>query len=111
MTKYCKDILKDKPRACKKHKQACQRFLDDLKKSKTKDFPYKFDEKKANRFLAWMRLFKHTKGVLARQYIEPAPIQKFIFGNIYGWVDKKTGYRRFKKAYWQVGRRTQNHNL
>ena len=33
------------------------------------------------------------------------PIQRFIFGNIYGWIHKDTGYRRFTKAYWQVGRK------
>nr|WP_206155530.1 terminase TerL endonuclease subunit [Caldanaerobacter subterraneus] len=52
-----------------------------------------------------MRLFKHTKGVLAGQRIEPHIIQKFVFGNIYGWVHKDTGLRRFKKAYWQVARK------
>jgi len=52
-----------------------------------------------------MRLFKHRKGVLKGQHIDPHIIQKFVFGNIYGWVHKDTGYRRFNKAYWQVGRK------
>jgi phage terminase large subunit-like protein len=52
-----------------------------------------------------MALFKHTKGKLAGQRIEPVPIQIFIFSNIYGWVHKDTELRRFKKAYWQVGRK------
>jgi phage terminase large subunit-like protein len=29
----------------------------------------------------------------------------FVFGNIYGWKHRDTGYRRFRKAYWQVGRK------
>jgi phage terminase large subunit-like protein len=32
-------------------------------------------------------------------------IQYFVFGNIYGWVHKDTGLRRFRKAYWQVARK------
>lgn len=52
-----------------------------------------------------MRLFRHRKGILKGQQIEPHIIQKFIFGNIYGWYHKDTGYRRFNKFYWQVARK------
>ena len=31
-----------------------------------------------------------------------------VFSNIYGWVHRNTGLRRFKKAYWQVGRKNEN---
>ncbi|MED3089141.1 terminase large subunit domain-containing protein, partial [Bacillus toyonensis] len=63
------------------------------------------NEEKALRFLKWMSLFKHTKGKLAGERIEPHSIQTFVFSNIYGWVHRNTGLRRFKKAYWQVGRK------
>lgn len=99
---YSEDVINGVEVACTKHKWACARFLLDLNK---KDFKYVFDEEKAERFLEWMRLFKHTKGVLQGENIEPHIIQKFVFGNIYGWVNKETGLRRFKKAYWQVGRK------
>jgi len=102
---YSKDVLNGEIIACQKHKWACQRFLRDVERAGTEDFPYVFDEEKALRFLKWMAYFKHTKGVLAGKYINPHEIQIFIFGNIYGWVHKDTGYRRFKKAYWQVGRK------
>nr|WP_254068381.1 terminase large subunit [Brevibacillus sp. 7WMA2] len=52
-----------------------------------------------------MSLFRHTKGKLAGKRITPHEIQVFVFGNIYGWVHKDTGLRRFRKAYWQVGRK------
>ncbi|MCY8160938.1 terminase large subunit domain-containing protein, partial [Bacillus licheniformis] len=42
---------------------------------------------------------------LQGQNIVPEPIQIFIFGNVYGWVHKDTGFRRFRKVYWQVGRK------
>src|SRR5690625_1147262 len=102
---YSEEILNGDIVACEKHKWACQRFLNDLEKENTDDFPYIFDEERAQRFLDWMGIFKHRKGVLAGQYIEPHIIQKFIFGNIYGWVHKDTELRRFNKAYWQVGRK------
>lgn len=102
---YCDDILTGKMLACQKHKWACQRFLGDLEKSKSPDYPYVFDEKKAERFFMWMEMFDHTKGPLAGKPKIAEPIEKFIFGQIYGWVDKTTGYRRFRYVYYQVARK------
>ncbi|MGH0944683.1 terminase large subunit [Bacillus mycoides] len=105
MLDYCDDVLNGEVIACQKHKQSCERFLRDIEREGTEDFPYIFNEEKALRFLKWMSLFKHTKGKLAGERIEPHSIQIFVFSNIYGWVHRNTGLRRFKKAYWQVGRK------
>lgn len=102
---YSEMVLNGDIVACVKHKQACARFLNDVDRQGTEEFPYVFVEEYAERFLDWMRLFKHRKGALARQHIEPHIIQKFVFGNIYGWVHMETGLRRFNKAYWQVARK------
>jgi len=102
---YCNDILSGKILACQKHKWACLRFLNDLDKSALPDYPYKFDEEKAERFFLWMEMFCHTKGPLAGKPKIPEPIERFIFGNIYGWVDRETGYRRFRYSYYQVARK------
>lgn len=105
LKEYCNDIIIGKEIACKKHKWACMRFLKDLEREGKKDFPFIFDIDKANRFLTWMPFFKHTKGPLTGERKIPELIEKFIFGNIYGWIHKDTGYRRFRKGYWQVGRK------
>ncbi|NEZ45278.1 terminase large subunit [Paenibacillus alvei] len=105
LVSYSEQVINGEVVACKKHKLACRRFLRDLERQDTDDFPYVFVEEYAERFLDWMRLFKHRKGALARQNIEPHIIQKFVFGNIYGWVHRDTGLRRFNKAYWQVARK------
>ena len=105
LIQYSKDCIADTRHVCQKHRWACERFLKDLKKSGTKEFPYIFDEEKALRFFEWAALHKHTKGVLAGEPIEFTPIQRFIFGNVYGWVHQATGLRRFRKAYWQVARK------
>jgi len=102
---YSNDVLNGEIIANQKHKWACKRFLKDIKREGTKRFPYIFDEEKAMKFINWMALFKHTKGKLQGQNIQPHEIQIFIFSNIYGWIHKDTGLRRFKKAYWQVGRK------
>lgn len=102
---YSKKILNGDIVACEKHKWSCQRFLNDIENEGTDEFPYVFDEERGQRFLDWFSEFKHRKGILAGQYIEPHIIQEFIFGNIYGWIHQNTELRRFKKAYWQVGRK------
>jgi phage terminase large subunit-like protein len=105
LIKYSNDVISGKIVSCQKHKWACIRFLRDIDREDTEEFPYIFKIEKAGRFFKWMRLFKHRKGVLKGKNIEPAPIQLFIFGNIYGWYHRDTLLRRFNKFYWQVARK------
>lgn len=105
LTQYCEDVISNKINSCKKHKWACMRFLNDLDKQGTEEFPWVFNTDKANRFLRWMTYFKHTKGPLAMKPKIPEPIEKFIFGNVYGWEHKDTKVRRFRFLYWQVARK------
>lgn len=90
---------------CLKHKWACMRFLRDIENENTKDFPYVFNNRKAIRYLNWLKLFKHIKGELAGQRINPHDIQSFTRGNIYGWEHVETKRRRFRKSYWQTSRK------
>lgn len=105
LIQYAKDCINDTKHCCQKHRWACERFLRDISREGTDEFPYIFDDAKAERFYKWASLHKHTKGVLVNTPIIFTPIQRFIFGNIYGWIHKDTGCRRFTKAYWQVGRK------
>ncbi len=105
LIEYSNKIINGEIVACQKHKWACLRFLNDLKRSGEDEYPYYFDETAAEHFLKWMTLFKHTKGVLVGQNIQPHIIQKFVFGNVYGWRHKETKYRKYNKMYWQVGRK------
>lgn len=81
-------------------KLACQRHLDDLKRQGTPEFPYVFDESRAQRIYDWFeRCCYHPRGVFSGQLIKLNSSQKFDLGNVFGWVHKDTGRRRFKKAY------------
>ena len=111
LIQYCKKISDHEIVACQKHIWSCERFLRDLEHEGTENFPYRFDEEKAERIIQWSRFFKHTKGVLFGKKIEPHITHKFILANIYGWHDIETGYRRFKKSYVQLARKNAKSQL
>lgn len=102
---YARDIVAGKIDACRWVKKACQRHLDDLKRQGTPDFPFIFDQERADRFLKFTRHLKHYKGPLAGKSLELLPWQQFILGSLYGWVEKDTGTFRFQQAYIEVPRK------
>lgn len=98
---YAKQVTQGKLRAqcCKYEILACQRHLDDLKRQGTKDFPWVFDETRADRIIHYFRQCVQIRGPYGGQPIEPLPFQVFDQGCIYGWVHKDTGVRRFTRTY------------
>lgn len=106
-TQYCCDILSGKIRACKWVRLACQRHLDDLVKSRTEEFEYKFDRLKAGRACAFIERFPHVKGRWARggSLIVLEPWQCFIVCSLFGWIKKSDGFRRFVEAVILVPRK------
>jgi len=125
LTDYCHDIKDKKIIACQKYIWACQRFLNDLERSENGDMPYIFNPQislttgdydeygkpimdkfyPVDRYLEWMCLFKHSKGELVGQPKIPVIYEKFVYGNIYGWVNKDTHLRRFRRSYEQLSRK------
>ena len=102
---YAKGCINGKIISCTKHKQACQRFLDDLERAKQKDCPFIWNESEAQKIVKWFSYLKHSKGVLAGQPIILTTVQKFDLCQIYGWRKRSTKYRRFNKAYMQKARK------
>jgi phage terminase large subunit-like protein len=102
--KYCRDVVSGRVLACRWVKLACKRHLSDLQKSKEKAFPFKFDQAKADRACKFVELMPHIKGPKAGTSITLEPWQKFILCSVFGWVEKLTGLRRFRKAYVEVPR-------
>lgn len=105
LVKYAKQCINDKIVSCTKHKWACKRFLDDIERSKNKDCFFYWDEEEAYKIVKWFGLLKHSKGVLAGQFITLTPAQKFGLCQIYGWRRKSNKLRRFNKSYQQKGRK------
>ena len=100
---FAQDVVEGKIVSGKRRKQACQRFIDELEKASTDpNYPWKFDIEKAYRPIEFIeRFLVPTKGAYKR--MELLPWQHFIEANMYGWVSRKTGYRRFREAIIIVG--------
>lgn len=85
------------------HKKSCERFLHDLSQQGSEDFPYIWVPEKASRVIEFAEHLTVSEGY------EKHPItlydhQCFDFGNLFGWVHKETGYRRFRRSYISMGR-------
>lgn len=100
---FCVDVLDGKIISGKRRKQACERFVEELEKAAVDpDYPWEFDLVKAYRPIDFIeRFLVPTKGAYNR--MELLPWQHFIEANLYGWVSRKTGYRRFREGLIIVG--------
>lgn len=101
--RYIKKVITGKIDACLFVRQACTRQVNDLKKKKTKKFPYIFDRKKANRVCQFIENLSHVKGVKAGEPVHLEDWQCFILTTVFGWV-KEDGARRFTQTYIEVPR-------
>lgn len=101
--RYAEDVISGKIVSGKKRKQACQRFLDELEQSYTDPhYSWAYDIKKANEPIEFLERFLiPTKGAYSKT--ELLPWQHFVESNMYGWISRKTGYRRFRESLIVVG--------
>ena len=102
--RYIKNVLNGKIPACKFVKQACQRQLNDLERQKTKNFPYYFDRKAANKICKFIENLTHVKGALAGTNIHLEDWQCFILTTVWGWLKTANNKRRFNESYVEVPR-------
>lgn len=110
---YARAVVAGKVLACSYVRQACARHLGDLKRSKKKACPYRFDPARAERVCHFATTMPHTKGKwAARRLGDPGsnlmrlePWQAFIVCAIFGWIRKDTGKRRFRVSYVEVPRK------
>lgn len=103
VTQYAKDVVNGRVVAGTLHRLACQRHLDDLKKQRTKDFPYYYDPKRAADIINYAETLTIAEGA------EPKPVklvgsQAFDLGCTFGWLKVSNNTRRFRRRYKSMGR-------
>ncbi|MGL5575091.1 MAG: terminase large subunit domain-containing protein, partial [Sarcina sp.] len=99
LIKYSRECIEGIIPSGQKHIWACKRFLKDIGENQ-----FIWDEIEAQRIVKWFTYLRHSKGILAGTPIELTVWQKFIVCQIYAWK-RENGYRRFKKAFIEVGRK------
>ena len=100
---YVDDVLQGRITTCLKVRRACERFARDLERSEDPGYPWRFDEELAARPIDFMeRFLRPTKGDY--DSLTLLPWQCFVEGSLYGWVEKATGFRRFREAMIIMGR-------
>jgi phage terminase large subunit-like protein len=97
--KYASDVVLGHIPSAQPLRLACQRFLDDLKRTDKGEWPFVLDEKLAHRICRFVETFPNVKG--STGLIKLIPWQTFILVNLYGWIDEE-GNRRFRTAYIEV---------
>ncbi len=113
---YAERVVSGAEVAGKFERLACKRFLDDLDvRQGTEAFPYRFDEAMGARACRFVDLMPHIKGEWAKpiymdgrlQYakLNQEDWQVFKTINLFGWVHRLTGLRRFRRAYEEVARK------
>lgn len=105
LIRYATDCISGKTISCKKHKQACSRFLRDVKREESGEASFYWDDQEAQKIIKWFSLLRHSKGVLAGKPIKLTDWQQFHLCQLYGWRRKEDGYKRFKKSFVEVARK------
>lgn len=114
---YYQYLLDNPDKACDKVLTVYKKLVNDIKKPKQVSFFNKiteenethtfiFDEKRGNLPIEFIERFcKHSKGKWAGQNIELELFQKAFIQALFGFIDKDTGIRKYKKGALFIGRK------
>jgi len=99
--KFIEDVVSGRLHIGNYARLAVERHLKDLQ---VNDWEYYYSEEKATRAFSFISALRHTKGEFAGQRFNIQPFQEFFIKVLFGW-QKKTGGRRFRKAYLEIARK------
>lgn len=132
---YAERVVRGDETAGKFERLACQRFVHDLERQGTEEFPYVFDDHAGARACRFVELLPHIKGAWAKPIYADGKLsyakihledwQVFIVINLFGWVTDRpiekivagrtevrpAGLRRFTRAYKEVARKNAKSTL
>ena len=102
-TAYARLVVSGKKVVGRSEYLACKRHLDDLKRSKGKEFIYKFDVEAAENAINIANELTIAEGK-AQKKLKTRGFQNFIIGSLHGWKVKRKGFLRYREAYVQMAR-------
>ncbi len=89
---------------------ACERFLRDLKTSRQKRAPYRFDAWEASQACQFVELLPHVEGNWSTANLLLHDSHVFLLVNLFGFR-RPSGVRRFTTALYAVGRKNAKSTL
>ena len=114
---YYNFLKKNPNKACHKVLVTYKKLVNDIKKTKEVSFfneiteenethTYIFNEKKGNKPINFIEKYcRHSKGKWAGQPVKLELFQKAFIQALFGFVDKDTGIRKYKKGALFIGRK------
>jgi phage terminase large subunit-like protein len=112
---YAQRVVAGEEIAGKYERLACKRYLHDLERQGTVDFPYVIDERLGSRECQFLELLPHIKGEWAKPIYTDGKLsyakivledwQVFIEFQLFGWVHQATRLRRFRRSYEEIARK------
>jgi phage terminase large subunit-like protein len=103
--RYTDDVLSGKIKTGRLIKLAVERNRQNFEDSLKSDYPFYFDEKKAQNILNFFPICNHWKGSKAGTPIILEDHQAFYMANLFGWKRKEDGTRRFRRSFKEVARK------
>ena len=103
VTEYAHRVVTGKVVAGELHILACKRHLNDLKRQRSKDFPYYYDPNKALEIIDYAETLTIAEGD-APKPVKLLDSQAFDLGCTFGWFKTSNNKRRFRRRYKSVAR-------
>lgn len=95
---YCHGVLSGRVNVCRLVHLTCRRFLDDLELAQAGQGLWDFKAELAERAMTFAGLMPNIKGPEAGHPLRLMPWQRLAMVNLFGFVDRVTGARRFRQA-------------
>ena len=114
---YYQFLLKNPDKACHKVLVTYKKLVQDIYNHKQVSFfneiteekethTYVFDEKKGNKPIVFIEKYcRHSKGKWAGKPVKLELFQKAFIQALFGFIDKDTGIRKYKKGALFIGRK------
>jgi phage terminase large subunit-like protein len=112
-TAYAQAAVADKRglRTCKFIRQACKRFLDDLKRAAKPRNAFLFSRDHANHVCEFVEMLPHVEGKWDHPDIVLHDSQCWFLVNLFGFRRRSDGMRRFTHALYAVARKNAKSTL
>ena len=102
---YLQKIKSGEILACAEISSIYERLVNEME-SPDDDFPFYFSEKHGNHAIEFIEQFcRHYQGEHAGELVKLELFQKAFIQQLFGWLEKDTGLRRFREYFFEVPRK------